>query len=150
MTPDTTDPVVPAGVTVQTYRLLRTGDQPLAFEGVLLADASGPRINGTERNRGHDIRIYRTRGGTHVIELVYWTTWKGEAEIRRVQVLGREVRQIPAALKLYDPILPVHGYPAAERFAARQARLFAEIRADYETRVSDVLTQVPDVVERIE
>jgi hypothetical protein len=134
----------------QTYRLLRTGDQPLAFEGRLIAEASGANINGRDRDRAHDVRVYQTAGGTHIVEIVYWSTWKGEPECRTVIVAGREPAGVAAALRKHDPLKSVMGYPPADRFRLKQDRLLARIRADYTTRVSDVLTCLPNAVERIE
>jgi len=134
----------------RAFHLLRSGDQPIAFEGHLIADKSGPQINGRDRDRGHDIRLYRTTAGTYLVEIVYWSTWKGEPECRTVIAAGREPSRVTAALKLHDPLKPVLGYPPAERFKPKQDRLLARIRADYATRVSDVLAHLPNAIERIE
>ena len=149
MTASDPEAVVPPPPQSRMYRLLRTGDQAVSFEGLAIAESAGKQINGRERDRGHDLRVYQTIGGNYVVEVIYWTTWKGEAEVRTVQVVGKELPRIAVLLKEYDPLAHVLGYPPAERFAAKQSRLQARLRADYYTRVSDVLAQLPDAVERI-
>lgn len=134
----------------QSYRLLRTGDQALAFQGRLIAEACGTNINGRDRDRAHDVRVYQTVGGTYLVEIIYWSTWKGEPECRTVIAAGREPARVAAVLRTHDPLKPVLGYPPAERFRQKQERLLARIRADYATRVSDVLACLPNAVECIE
>ena len=131
------------------FHLRRTGNQPLEFEGTLIAQAAGPQINGRQRDRGHDIRVYRTVGGTYVVETVYWTTWAGEAEVRTATPVGREASAVAAALRAHNPLDHVMGYPPAERFRSKQERLFVRLREDFATRVTDVLSALPDAVERI-
>src|SRR5262245_11267533 len=79
---------VPSPPQAKLHRLLRTGDQALSFEGLVIAESAGKQINGRERDRGHDLRLYQTIGGNYIVEIIYWTTWKGEAEVRTVQVVG--------------------------------------------------------------
>jgi hypothetical protein len=144
-----TEPLIPSPPASKLFRLLRTGDQAVSFEGLVMAEAAGTQINGRERDRGHDLRVYQTVGGNFIVEIVYWTTWKGEAEVRTVLVAGKELARVAVQLKDYDPLAHVLGYPPAERFAAKQSRLQARLRADYSTRVSDVLAQLPEAVERV-
>jgi hypothetical protein len=132
------------------FQLFRTGDQPLVFQGRLLAEAAGAHVNGRDRDRGHDLRIYQTVAGTYVVEIVYWSTWKGEAECRTVMTANREPSRVAVVLRLHDPLKAVQGYPPAERFKLKQDRLLARIRADYSTRVSDVLAKLPHAIERID
>lgn len=58
------------------FRLTRTGDKPLVFDGELLAEVSnGPE----ERSRDvwHKIALYRTAGGKHFLEVVASNVDKG-------------------------------------------------------------------------
>lgn len=133
----------------QAFQLRRTGDQPVVFDGELVAEAAGVQINGRDRDRGHDVRIYRTITGTYVVEVVYWTTWAGEAEARTVVPAGRDAASVAAVFRAHNPLAHVLGYPPVERFRARQERLLIRLREDFATRVSDVLARLPDAGQRI-
>lgn len=132
----------------QSVRLTRTGDAPLAFSGRILADVSGKRLGEGDVPRWHDLAIYETAAGQYVVAIGYRTTWKGETgrDTLAVVVDRNELRD---ALKRYDPVAHVHGFPRGSQFAEQQARLVAMVRQQWDTLIAMALTEV-DVEERVD
>lgn len=121
------------------YTLRRTGQRPLAFQGELLAQASGKWQLHREHNRWHEIQVYETAGGKYIVAIAYRTIWEGEADHSYAEVCD-EPTKVADVLREYDPIKFVVGYPAGSAYAERQARLIQDIQLRYDTLVSEVLS----------
>ena len=96
-----------------TYTLERDGLPPLRFDGVLLAE-SGTSPDRARRDwsgatgRWSELRLYRTRAGKYVCEVVSRTQWQGERDAHRVETCDtpEEVTEVfgwdLAARELYE------------------------------------------------
>lgn len=128
----------------------RTGDMPLAFAGELIDEASSRRVAGVERNRWHEIALYRTAGGKYVAHIGYRTQWQGEQEHDQAAVIDGPMA-VAEYLRTWIPATVVAGYPPGEAYAGKQARLLATVEADYQALISEVLAAAgPEFVERVE
>lgn len=130
-------------------KLDRTGEMPLAFEGELLASASSSIVAGQERNRWHEVAVYRTAGGAYVASIGYRTQWQGEQAGDSVAVLhGPE--EVAEYLRMGDPASLVVGFPTGDRYADKQVRLIDQVERDYAALCSEVLGACGDeFVERV-
>lgn len=120
------------------YTLRRTGERPLRFQGERIAEAGGSHQFGRDQNRWHDIAVYLTSGGKFVVHVEYCTRWQGEADHSHVEICDQP-DAVAAVLRNYNPLELVAGFPADDRYAERQARLFRDIRLRYDSLVSEVL-----------
>ncbi len=132
----------------QSVRLTRTGDAPLAFTGRMLADVSGKRLAEGDVPRWHDLAIYETAAGQYVVAIGYRTTWKGEMGRDSLAVVA-DRNELRDALKRYDPVAHVQGFPPGSQFAEKQARLVAMMRQQWDNLITMALNEV-DVEERVE
>jgi crotonobetainyl-CoA:carnitine CoA-transferase CaiB-like acyl-CoA transferase len=129
--------------------LQRTGLAPLRFRGELLARSEGRIQNGRDHNRWHDLRVYRTAGGTFVVAIGYRTQWQGESDHDQAETCP-EPGDVVTVLTTYDPTGPVTGYPAGDAYAEKQARLLADVRRRFEVQVSEILAANPAFAEVID
>ena len=79
------------------YRLERTNDIPLEFDGELLADVNS-REPSYRHTRWTEHRIYRTSTDVYVVETVGCSNYPGEID-RANAVVCDTAKDIPAALK---------------------------------------------------
>lgn len=131
------------------YKISRSKDLSLEFEGELLASGDCSVTGGVERNRWHVIALYRTVGGQYVAHIGYRTQWTGEQawDVARVMATPEEVADW---LRTWIPASVIIGYPVGAYFAEKQARMLATVERDYATLVSEVLEAAgPEFVERI-
>ena len=134
---------------IQEYTLTRTGERPLKFKGEVIAEAGGHWHVGQEQNRWHEIRIYKTAGGKHVLEVEYCTCWQGEDSNHRAIVYDT-LEEAVDALEFIEPLEHLIGFPPHPQFAEKQARLEDSLRQRWGTLLSDVLGEIPDAAEEIE
>lgn len=93
---------------MQEFRLERDGERTLTFVGELLAEVSSRTYHGETQNRWTDIRLYRTKAGTLVVQQVGSTTWQGEHDRYSATVCADEAEVIAhlgygwLAKQLYD------------------------------------------------
>lgn len=118
--------------------IYRTGDRPLSFVGVLLAQSDGQMVNGREQNRWHDVSIWRDEAGCYVVHIDYCTAWQGEIGHSQADVLCSP-EAVVEWLREYLPCEHLGGYPAHPHYQERQARLEADIARRYQQQVSEVL-----------
>jgi len=122
------------------FQLRPSGQAPIRFNGELLVEQSSQHAGGREHNRWHEVRLYRTEGGTYVVDVVYWTQWEGEQnyhwalEAAEASSVEMRLREIGAELNR-----PVKGYPAGAAYEQRQARLLDDLQQRFEVLISDVL-----------
>lgn len=123
-----------------TYTLPRTGDSPVRFDGVLLAESGSQWFEGRECNRWHELQLFRANTGDDrlwIAHVAFRTRWQGEASRDDVLVASSpaELRRI---LRDHEPVHDRVGSPQPAH-ADRQARLVAAIREQYAACVSAVL-----------
>jgi uncharacterized phage protein gp47/JayE len=116
---------------METYRLKRHGQPPLTFTGELIASSDGKWFRGQERNRYHDLRLYRTEAGTYVGEVAYETAWQGESDFAAAETGTREY--VVDWFRGYNPAEHTQGFPPGE-----QARLLDDLRARFNAQLSDL------------
>ena len=134
---------------MEKYKLKRSGKPPLAFEGEKLAEAGGKWQAGRELNRWHDITAYRTVGGRYILQIEYHSLWQGEEGHDFVEDADNPGELAEIVLD-YDPIGHAQGFPPGAQFEEKQARMVSALRAQYDTRISEVLSQIPGAEEVIE
>jgi hypothetical protein len=111
-------------------KLQSTGQMPFEFEGQSAFEGSTEIHKSAERNRFHEIGIYKTKTGW-VLHIGYTTRWSGEhdySEVWRRDALS----QLIDIICEYDPLKYLAGYPTGQRFEEKQARLKIEIQRDWE------------------
>lgn len=133
---------------LEEVRLERSGQRALTFLGTLLAKVCGTRAAGKEQNRWHNLVLYRTAAGRHVVAIEYHTRWEGELGYCEATVCDCP-EEIEAALRAYDPTAHVQGFPAGPQYEGRQATLLGWIRQRYDDQVRELLGQLPQADERI-
>jgi hypothetical protein len=119
-------------------RLNRTGDAPLRFDGEEVASSDGQRQGGRDRNRWHDLAVYRVADDRYVVAIAYRTQWQGELD-HHAAVIVATAAEVAQVLRDHDPCGHLAGYPAGPQYADRQVALARDVRSRYETQVSDVL-----------
>lgn len=124
---------------MRTHILQRTGNTSLKFDGEVVAESrpepqSGKK--GKDPQRWHELTIYRTSGGKFVLAITYRAEWKGEQSHYSAEIIP-DVPSVVAAIRKYDPIAHVRGFPPGEMYAERQQRLLAEIRQRFDAQVGD-------------
>ena len=126
----------------------RTGLAHLTFHGEKLASVVGARQGGQERDRWHEIAVWRTTSGQLVVGITYRTRWQGELS-HDAAVVCATALDVVRSLHDYDPVAHVVGYPPDAVHAGRQARLLADLRLRYQVLVSQVLAVLPEAAERV-
>lgn len=128
-------------------RLNRTGGTPLQFYGKPIAAVCGD----PEEKRWHDIRLWETRSNKYVLCISYHSTWPGEMLrlCNYVEVM-RDLNDLPNALREYNPIQYVRGYPQGDKFTDKQQRLLQSVTDQYLKRVTEILSALPQIVEQVD
>lgn len=132
---------------MKQYRLERTGERWLVFEGELIAQSDGQWAAGKEQNRWHDLRLYRTAGGRYVVHVIYRTKWEGELDYSWAEIAT--VDEFADVLRSYEPAINVQGFPDRPQYTTRQAALLAWIRRRYGAQVVDLLRDITPLDERV-
>jgi hypothetical protein len=135
---------------MESITVPRTGDLPLAFEGQVIASAGSRLVRGQERNRWHEIELYRTAGGKFVAAIHCRTIWQGEQDHDCAAVLDGPPG-IAEYLRTWIPASVIRGYPPGVGYEEKQQRMLATVEADYQSLISEVLAAAgPEFVERVE
>ena len=121
----------------EQVRLECTGGPDMVFQGRLLASHDG---SGSGVNRWHDIALYVTSDERYTVSISYRTLWEGELDHHAAYSATDEAGVIDA-LRQYDPVAMVRGYPPGEQYAEKQRRLMEDLRRRYAAAVSDVLRE---------
>jgi hypothetical protein len=134
---------------MDTFTIDRSGLAPLTFTGQLLCESDGQFMAGQERNRWHDLAVYKTESNKYVLSISYRTRWQGEIERDYADVLvsPEEVRY---SLANYRPTQYVRGYPDGEHYRDKQERLLQQIQLDYDYQVSEILGSSPEFSETVD
>ena len=129
------------------YRIERTGQRALAFDGHVLAKSEGRHVDGQPQQRYHDLTLYRTAADKLVLEIQYHTAWRGETGYAWAEAVGHD--QIGDLLE--DWQFPyVQGFPPIEKYARRQSNLLDWIARRFRDQVRDILAHVPQADEVIQ
>ena len=128
----------------QSFKLPRTGDTPVVFEGALIAARDGAFHRGEENIRRVDLSIYRLRDGRYLVHRAFITQWKGESDHHSVKVCN-DTQRVLDWLRSWDPIQLERyavGYPAHMRdhpqFTRKHRGIFEELRKIYADRIADI------------
>lgn len=128
----------------QNFTLQRTGQAPLEFAGALRVTVSGEKLHtkpGMVNKDFWTITIFDLADGSHVAQIVYHKTHKGIHTEHHTAIVTNDVAQ---TLRAYDPLSVLQGFPKYDRYAANQAKLENAARLQYDTLVSQALTDAPD------
>lgn len=128
---------------MNSYTLQRTGQAPLTFSGEMIVESDTATA---KLARWHELAIYQTTGGSYVVSIVYRTKWLGELD-HHTAVVATSLRASAKALVAHDPTACVHGYPAGDAYAHRQARLLSGVLAQYQATTSIMLGAYPEFAE---
>ncbi len=128
----------------ETVLISRTGQPALCLTGYgLVATASSRSTSGPRQNRWHEIDLWcaddQIQGPEqrYCLAIRYRTQWDGELGHDHAEILLR--RQIGDALRHYDPLEHLVGYPEGGAYAQKQALLQRSVRSGYEHAVSELL-----------
>lgn len=92
--------------------LERSGNAPLQFTGTLVAESEGRSgFDGRDHNRYHNIRIYRTQSGNHIVSVQYRTRYQGEDDHDYAEVAGQNPAGVTEKLMMYNSTELVTTYP---------------------------------------
>ena len=124
-----------------TFKIPRTGNKMLKFDGALIAEASSRRVHGQERNRWFEIGVYQAKD-QWIVWVAYRTHWQGEHDHDWAEIYATPEFLIDALRKDYDPLSYLGGFPPHESFADKQARLEETIRRDYQSLITQIAEKI--------
>jgi len=134
---------------MEEYTIGIDGALPLSFQGNLIADATSC-LNSHESTRWHEIRIYKSKSGSLVGEIVFDTKWEHEASRSWAKVFGEHKgAELAAWFRAHDPTEDCFGFPAGEVYREKQARLQRDLRMRYAKAVGEALLK-SGLTERVE
>ena len=129
-------------------KIERTGQRPIEFEGEQLAEVSTRNHAGKERNRWHELAVWKTASGKFVAVVAYHTQWEGEAGYDDALVFD-SLEQVATLFEEYIfPNIGSIGYPASPTYEDRQARLMADLEQAFKHAAGRLLTKL-DVTEKL-
>ena len=129
-------------------KIERTGQRSLEFEGEQLAETSTKNHAGKERNRWHELSVWKTQSGKFVAAVSYRTQWEGEAGYDDALVFD-SLEQVATLFEEYIfPNIGSIGYPPSTTYADRQARLMADLEQAFRHAAGSLLAKL-GVSERV-
>jgi hypothetical protein len=133
-------------MTTESFRLTRTGNRPLSFDGALISISSSREH---ESSRWHELALYRTSAGKWVLSVVFRTLWQGEHDHHSAEIFdGPELAA--AWLSGFGPTSNLLGYPDSEAYRAKQERLEKLLSQRFAVAVSGLLDGITCFDERID
>jgi hypothetical protein len=133
-------------MTTESFRLMRTGNRPLSFQGKRIAEATS---EDHEASRWHEIELYRTEGGKWVAVVKFLTRWQGEDNRFSAEIFDDADSAI-AWFRSHSPIDGLIGYPPGDVYEIKQHRLEKQLSQRYQTAISELFARVPEADERID
>jgi hypothetical protein len=124
-----------------SYRLYRTGQSPLVFQGEDIACVYGRWAHGVSWGRYHNLAVYRATGGRYVLSIQYRTDWTNEQPYDCAVIVGKDVDGLAQALTDYDPTMGL------QRNAETHGPLMESVHRRYQQQVSELLNHVRSVEE---
>lgn len=128
------------------YKVKRSGRVALKVQGERVVEAGGRFHAGQECNRWYDLAVYRAaESGKIVVAASYETRWQGEESQYAAEVVG-SMEEVPSAFDELEAELSVltanYGYPPGDQYSDKQARMLAQLRAVWQSRVSAVCDEL--------
>jgi hypothetical protein len=140
----------------QTFRIERSGDTTLVFDGELLVEQSGLFHKGRECKETIELFVYRTKGGKYVARRSYHPTFAGEAGRHDVKVFEKTDEIIPFfrawdpdELKRFGAGISAYAREDKPELEAKNAAIFEKLRDIYQYRIAEVFKAL-GLEERIE
>jgi len=116
-----------------------TDQRPLAFDGESIAVASSRLFAGKERNRWHEIEVWKTTTNTFVVSVNYKTQWEGESDFDDVLAFETS-KQVATFLEQYIfPNIASIGFAPTAADAEKQARMMADLKAGFKEAVGEII-----------
>lgn len=133
-------------MTAESFRLARTGNRPLVFDGSLISEATS---KDHDSSRWHELALYRSGAGKWVVLVAFCTRWQGELDHHEAEIF--ETPELAAAwLRGFVPTANLLGYPDGEAYRAKQLRLEKLLIQRFAVAVSELLERVPSFDEMID
>ncbi len=126
----------------------RTGQRSLSFDGESIASASSRQHAGKERNRWHEIEVWKTATGKFVVGIGYETQWEGEADFADAMVFDSKEQAATLLEEYIFPNVASIGYPPGAAYGERQARMMAELEEAFRHAAGAVIRAL-DCVEEL-
>lgn len=143
------------------HTLSRTGESPLQFRGQLIAesDSRPPGRPPTDATRWHELALYElepdpgteeTRAAgvewprEYIVAVGWRTRWQGESDADDV-LLAEDgmplsgTSEVVQALRDYDPLQHLTGYPPGEHYCDKQQRLEQALTREWRRAVTELL-----------
>lgn len=130
------------------FKIDRTGNLPLAFQGEQLAEASTWAQSGPGNTRWHELRIYRSDSGRYVLEIAFRTLWENEIDRSDAYVLASPV-EVAETVEGYRVVPEGIGYPPGPAYREKQAALESAIRARFARAASDLYAGLDGFAETV-
>lgn len=131
---------------MEDIMLYPTGQRPIKTTGELIATAGS---NDGRATRWHWIDLYRTAGGNFVLVIDYHTRWQGEQDKETV-FIEPTPQAVASRLEEYRPEKDAKGFPVGQQYAAKQARLDADLRERFGVLVTQILRELPDCAQQVD
>jgi hypothetical protein len=80
----------------ETYNLRNDNGRDVKFAGYVMANATSRTNQGPRQSRWTEITIYKTKGGTYIVQIMGLTQWQGETDRHEVTVCTSEAEVIRA------------------------------------------------------
>ncbi len=118
--------------------LKRTGLRPVEFQGELISEATTKEDEGSQKNRWHEIKLFKHEDGRFILHVAWRTQWQGEPEFEEIFdcKTGEEVQ---ATLSQIDPVAHLVGFPPGKKFEEKQIRLIQIVKTTFKIATSEVL-----------
>ena len=116
-----------------------TGRLPLKLTGVILAQESTEVVNGSDRNRWHQVDVYQA---TKFVAHVQWRSrWQGE-QPNDTCLVDDTLRGLAERLLAYDPLEFLVGFPEGAQFERKQERLEQSIIDDWSAMLTELFMKL--------
>jgi hypothetical protein len=126
-----------------THRIPRTANQPVVFEGELVAHVSGAKKNVA---RWHELALYCQDNGLLILHIAFRSNWEKEAPVNIVST-HTDLDEVVFHLRGYDPSDDPRGWPPGPKWEARQEALERLTAIEFDELISQLLLAVPDAGE---
>jgi hypothetical protein len=108
-----------------------SGEVPVKFQGELQYAWDSKLVQGRDRSRWHEVRLYLIDDSDEeVLTICFLTQWPGEVSHAEYHRIASEA-DITSALQAYDPIRYLVGYPPGAAFDEKRQDLQGQIASDW-------------------
>jgi len=128
---------------METFRISRSPQDPLEFEGILLAKATSPQHPGADGQRGYELSLYRQAKNGFVLTISFWTNCPNERSVVQAEVVD-EPKDVENVLLVFEPCehlnqKAVRALPDEQR--QRLQKCLCRLYDEQVTQILDVLSQ---------